>query len=93
MVGTSRSFEMIAMLVLGGEGTLVGRLLRGAVADAAADVFQPFALYKTAAEGALLVLSFCSAGRHIRRGWRLLSGRGRRSSSASEAASARSETR
>ena len=32
MVGTPRSFEMVAMLVIGGEGTLVGGLLGAAAA-------------------------------------------------------------
>jgi branched-chain amino acid transport system permease protein len=48
MVATPRSFEMIAMLVLGGE--LVLTMLPTLV--------QSLALYKTAAEGALLVATF-----------------------------------
>ncbi len=35
--GPQRSFEMITMLVIGGEGTLVGPTLRGRAADLAAD--------------------------------------------------------
>src|SRR3974390_3649528 len=58
MVGTPRSFEMIAMLVAGGEGTLVGPLLGVALLTLLPTVFQPFALYKTFAEGLLLVLCF-----------------------------------
>lgn len=58
MVGTPRSFEMIAMLVAGGEGTLVGPILGVALLTLIPTVFQPFALYKTFAEGALLVLCF-----------------------------------
>jgi branched-chain amino acid transport system permease protein len=58
MVGTPRSFEMIAMLVAGGEGTLVGPILGVALLTLLPTVFQPFALYKTFAEGALLVLCF-----------------------------------
>jgi len=58
MVGTPRSFEMIAMLVAGGEGTLIGPILGVALLTLLPTVFQPFALYKTFAEGALLVLCF-----------------------------------
>jgi branched-chain amino acid transport system permease protein len=56
MVGTARSLEMIAMLVVGGEGTLVGSLFGVALLTLLPTVFQPLALYKTLAEGALLVL-------------------------------------
>ena len=58
MVGAPRSFEMIAMLVAGGEGTLVGPLLGVALLTLLPTIFQPFALYKTFAEGVLLVLCF-----------------------------------
>ncbi len=58
MVGTPRSFELIAMLVVGGEGTLVGGLLGAAIITLLPTVFQPFAAYKTLAEGAILVLAF-----------------------------------
>jgi branched-chain amino acid transport system permease protein len=58
MVGEPRSFEMIAMLVAGGEATLVGPLLGVALLTLIPTVFQPFALYKTFAEGLLLVLCF-----------------------------------
>jgi ABC-type branched-subunit amino acid transport system permease subunit len=58
MVGAPRSFEMIAMLVAGGEGTLVGPLLGVALLTLIPTIFQPFALYKTFAEGLLLVLCF-----------------------------------
>jgi len=56
MVGTSRSLEMIAMLVLGGEGTLVGPLGGVALLTLLPAVFQPLAVYKTLAEGILLIL-------------------------------------
>jgi branched-chain amino acid transport system permease protein len=56
MVGTARSLEMIAMLVVGGEGTLVGSLFGVALLTLLPTIFQPLALYKTLAEGALLVL-------------------------------------
>jgi branched-chain amino acid transport system permease protein len=58
MVSTSRSFEMIAMLVVGGEATLVGGLSGAALITLLPTVFQPFAAYKTLAEGAILVLAF-----------------------------------
>ena len=58
MVGTTRSFEMIAMLVAGGEGTLIGPLLGVALVTLVPTLFQPFALYKTFAEGLVLVLCF-----------------------------------
>ena len=55
MVGTARSLEMIAMLVVGGEGTLVGPIFGVALLTLLPTAFQPLALYKTLAEGALLV--------------------------------------
>ena len=58
MVGTPRSFELIAMLVAGGEGTLVGGLLGSGLITLLPTVFQPLAVYKTLAEGAILVLAF-----------------------------------
>jgi len=58
MVATPRSFEMIAMLVLGGEGTLLGGLLGAAVVTLLPTVFQPLADYKILAEGAILMLAF-----------------------------------
>jgi len=56
MVSTSRSLEMIAMLVLGGEGTLVGPLIGVALLTLLPAAFQPLATYKTLAEGLVLVL-------------------------------------
>jgi branched-chain amino acid transport system permease protein len=58
MLGSPRSLEMVAMLVIGGEGTLVGPVLGVALLTMLPTVFQPLALYKTFASGALLVLSF-----------------------------------
>jgi ABC-type branched-subunit amino acid transport system permease subunit len=58
MVNTSRSLEMVTMLVIGGEGTLVGSLLGAALLTLLPEIFQPFAIYKRLAEGALLVLTF-----------------------------------
>jgi len=56
MVSTSRSLELITMLVLGGEGTLVGPLIGVALLTLLPAAFQPLAVYKTLAEGGLLVL-------------------------------------
>jgi branched-chain amino acid transport system permease protein len=58
MVNTTRSLEMITMLVIGGEGTLVGSLVGVALLTLLPEIFQPFALYKRFAEGVLLVLAF-----------------------------------
>ena len=58
MVGTQRSFEMITMLVIGGEGTLVGPILGVALLTLLPTLVQSLALYKILAEGALLVLAF-----------------------------------
>jgi branched-chain amino acid transport system permease protein len=58
MVGTPRSFEMIAMLVLGGEGMLVGGLPGAALITLLPTIFQPLAGYKIFAEGVILVLAF-----------------------------------
>ncbi len=54
MVGTPRSLELVSMLVIGGEGTLIGPLLGAAVLTILPTVFQPLAIYKTLASGALL---------------------------------------
>jgi len=58
MVGTSRSLELVAMLVIGGEGTLVGGLAGSLFLTLVPVAFQPFAMYKTLITGALLVVSF-----------------------------------
>ncbi len=58
MVNTSRSLEMVTMLVIGGEGTLVGPVVGVALLTLLPEIFQPFALYKRMAEGLLLVLAF-----------------------------------
>jgi branched-chain amino acid transport system permease protein len=58
MVATPRSFELIAMLVLGGEGMLIGGLPGAALITVLPTLFQPFAAYKTLAEGMILVLAF-----------------------------------
>jgi branched-chain amino acid transport system permease protein len=58
MVSTTRSFEMIAMLVLGGEGTLIGGLFGSIFITMLPTLMQDLAMLKTAAEGALLVATF-----------------------------------
>jgi branched-chain amino acid transport system permease protein len=58
MVSTSRSFEMIAMLVLGGEGTLIGGFFGSLVLTLLPTMLQDFAVFKTAVEGAVLVAIF-----------------------------------
>jgi branched-chain amino acid transport system permease protein len=56
LVSTSRSLELVTMLVIGGEATLVGPLLGALVITALPALSQGFALFKTLAEGCLLVL-------------------------------------
>lgn len=58
MVGTARSFELVAMLIVGGEGTLVGSLFGAMLLTLLPVIFQPLAIYKTLASGTLLVASF-----------------------------------
>ncbi len=58
MVETTRSFEMIAMLVLGGEGTLIGGLFGSLLLTLLPTLVQDLAMFKTAAEGAILVIIF-----------------------------------
>ena len=61
MVGTARSFELIAMLVLGGEGTLAGGLIGALLITLLPTLFQPLAAYKVLAEGLILVIVFLAA--------------------------------
>ncbi len=58
MVGPSRSLELVAMLVIGGEGTLVGPVIGAVLLTLLPTVAQPLAVWKTFATGALLVLCF-----------------------------------
>ena len=58
MVATSRSFELISMLVLGGEATLFGGLLGAALLTLLPIVFAPLAAYKLLMQGLLLVATF-----------------------------------
>jgi ABC-type branched-subunit amino acid transport system permease subunit len=58
MVETTRSFELIAMLVLGGEGTLIGGFFGSLVLTLLPTMVQDLAVFKTAVEGGLLVVIF-----------------------------------
>lgn len=57
MVSTNRSFEMVTMLVVGGEATLVGPVIGAVILTLLPTVFQPLANFKTLAEGLILVLA------------------------------------
>ena len=56
MVGTPLSLQMLAMLVVGGEGTLFGPLFGVAVLTMLPTLFQPLAQFKTFGSGLLLIL-------------------------------------
>lgn len=56
MVGTQVSLQMLAMLVVGGEGTLFGPLFGVAILTLLPTLFQPLAQFKTMGAGLLLVL-------------------------------------
>lgn len=58
MVSMRRSFEMVTMMVIGGQGTLIGPIIGVAFLTVLPTLFQPLLLYKTAVEGAVLVLTF-----------------------------------
>jgi branched-chain amino acid transport system permease protein len=58
MVGTSRSLELVAMLIIGGESTLAGGLFGALLLTLLPVIFAPLAIYKTFASGALLIGSF-----------------------------------
>jgi branched-chain amino acid transport system permease protein len=49
---------MVTMLVIGGQGTLIGPIIGVALLTVLPTLFQPLVVYKTAAEGALLLLTF-----------------------------------
>lgn len=55
LVSTPRSLEMVTMLVLGGQGTLVGPVLGAVLITVLPSLVQPLAAYKTVVEGAVLV--------------------------------------
>lgn len=56
MVSTSHSLEMVTMLVVGGQASLIGPLLGATFITTLPTVVQPLAMVKTLIEGALLVL-------------------------------------
>ncbi len=56
MVGTPVSLQMLAMLVVGGEGTLFGPLFGVAILTLLPTAFQPLAQFKTLGSGLLLIL-------------------------------------
>jgi branched-chain amino acid transport system permease protein len=56
MVGTPLSLQMLAMLLIGGEGTLFGPLFGVALLTLLPTVFQPLAQFKTLGSGLLLIL-------------------------------------
>ena len=58
MVGTRSSFEMVTMLVIGGEGTLLGGLPGVALLTLLPTMVQSLAVYKMMGEGMLLILAF-----------------------------------
>ena len=65
MVGTNRSLELVSMLVIGGEGTLIGPAFGSLIITLLPTIFQPLALYKTFFSGALLILCFLYLPRGI----------------------------
>ena len=69
MVGTGRSLELVAMLIVGGESTLLGGLFGALLLTLLPTMFQPLAIYKTFASGALLGRELpVFAARPLRRG-------------------------
>lgn len=64
MVGTPKSLELVSMLVLGGEATLIGPFFGALLLVVLPDLFQSLAQYKTFLEGLLLmsVFRFLPAG-------------------------------
>lgn len=58
MVDTKHSFELITMLVIGGEGSLIGPLLGSGLLTMLPTMFEALSVYKTFVNGALLVVFF-----------------------------------
>ena len=58
MVGAGRSFELVSMMVVGGEGTVIGPLLGALLITLLPALSQSLATYKTLAVGLLLVVFF-----------------------------------
>lgn len=57
MVSETQSFLIVTMLVIGGEGTLVGGIIGVILLTLLPTAFQPLATYKTLATGVLLVVA------------------------------------
>ncbi len=58
MVGTTRSLELVTMMIIGGEGTLLGPVFGVALLTILPTLIQALSVYKIFANGALLVASF-----------------------------------
>ncbi len=58
MVSTMKSLELVTMMVIGGEGILIGPLFGAALLTLLPTVVEALSIYKTFANGALLVLFF-----------------------------------
>ena len=58
MVGTTRSLELVTMMIIGGEGTLLGPVFGAALLTVLPTVIQALSVYKTFANGAMLVAAF-----------------------------------
>lgn len=58
MVGTGRSFELVSMMVVGGEGTVIGPLLGSLLITLLPALSESLATYKTLGAGLLLVVFF-----------------------------------
>lgn len=58
MVSTKVSLEMVTMLIIGGEGTLIGPLFGVGLLTLLPTVFQPLAQFKLLATGGLMVFFF-----------------------------------
>jgi len=58
MVGTTRSLELVTMMIIGGEGILLGPIFGAALLTVLPTMIQALSVYKTLANGALLVVSF-----------------------------------
>jgi ABC-type branched-subunit amino acid transport system permease subunit/ABC-type branched-subunit amino acid transport system ATPase component len=57
LVGTSLSLDMVTMLIIGGEGSLVGPVIGVALLTLFPTIFQPLANAKTLVSGGILVLA------------------------------------
>lgn len=58
MVGATQSLQLVAMMVIGGEATLIGPFFGCLLLTMLPTIFQPLAYYKTLFSGALLIACF-----------------------------------